>query len=73
MGSKSSRRSISVRAATYQRLRAYCEDRKISMSGFLEKQIDEALDRARIEDIAERARRSEQPANGRTAKEIFTF
>ena len=43
---KGSRRSISVRGATYARAKAYCESEGLAVSGFVEDLIREALDAA---------------------------
>ena len=42
---KQTRRSISVSAATYNKLMAYCKKSKISMSGFVEERIAEYFSR----------------------------
>lgn len=42
---KQSRRSISVRGLTYQRVKNYCEKREHSISGYLETLIAADLDR----------------------------
>jgi hypothetical protein len=44
MAKKQTRRSISVKGITYQRLKAYCDANKKSVSGYLEEIIAEKLD-----------------------------
>ena len=44
MAKKQTRRSISVKGLTYQRLKDYCAPEKLSGSGFLETAIGEKLD-----------------------------
>ena len=45
MATKQTRRSISVRGATYENLRRYCEEQDISMSEVVEEQIARLLSR----------------------------
>ena len=44
MAKRQTRRSISVKGITYQRLKDYCETEDVSVSGFLERIIAEQLD-----------------------------
>jgi hypothetical protein len=46
MAKRQTRRSISVKGITYQRLKDYCEDNGLSVSGYLEDIIAEKLDAA---------------------------
>ncbi len=46
MATKQTRRSISVRGATYENLRRYCEQQDVSMSEVVEEQIALVLSRA---------------------------
>ncbi len=39
MSKKQSRRSVSIRGATYDQIRSHCERNKISMSEFVEERI----------------------------------
>lgn len=39
MAKKQTRRSVSIRGATYETVRAYCEDQGVSMSEFMEQRI----------------------------------
>lgn len=39
MAKKQTRRSVSIRGATYETLRAYCEGHSVSMSEFVEERI----------------------------------
>ena len=45
VAAKQTRRSISVRGATYENLRRYCEQQDISMSEVVEEQIAKLLSR----------------------------
>ena len=44
MGKQQTRRSISVKGLTYQRLKDYCDKNSLTVSGFLETVIGEKLD-----------------------------
>ncbi len=44
MAKRQTRRSISVKGITYQRLKNYCESHEVSISGYLETIIAEHLD-----------------------------
>lgn len=44
MAKRQTRRAISVKGLTYQRLKKHCEEKGISVSGFVEKIIAERLD-----------------------------
>ena len=44
MAKRQTRRSISVKGITYQRLKNYCEDQGLSVSGYLEQIIAQNLD-----------------------------
>ena len=46
MGKLQHRRSISAKASVYARLHAYCKAHDLSVAGFVETIITEALDRA---------------------------
>ena len=46
MGKKQTRRAISVKGLTYQRLKDYCDGTGQSVSGYLEEIIAEKLDAA---------------------------
>ncbi|MCA9713895.1 MAG: hypothetical protein H6713_09785 [Myxococcales bacterium] len=48
MAKRQTRRSISVKGITYQRLKDYCEASGISVSGYLEEIIAEKLDAAGV-------------------------
>ena len=48
MAKRQTRRSISVKGITYQRLKDYCDTNNISVSGFLEDIIAERLDAAGV-------------------------
>ncbi len=48
MAKRQTRRSISVKGITYQRLTDYCEVRGVSVSGYLEEIIAEKLDAAGV-------------------------
>ncbi|MBL4686259.1 MAG: hypothetical protein JKY37_16820 [Nannocystaceae bacterium] len=44
MAKRQTRRSISVKGITYQRLKNFCEDSGVSVSGYLEQIIADQLD-----------------------------
>ena len=46
MAKRQTRRSISVKGITYQRLKDFCDAHRLSVSGFLEDLIAEKLDAA---------------------------
>lgn len=48
MAKRQTRRSISVKGITYQRLKDYCEAYGLSVSGYLEEIIAEKLDAAGV-------------------------
>lgn len=48
MAKRQTRRSISVKGLTYQRLKNFCEDQNLSVSGYLEDIIAERLDAANV-------------------------
>jgi hypothetical protein len=77
MAKKQTRRSISVKGITYQRLKDYCEQEGVSVSGFLEDIIAEKLDALGIpvpEVLRPRPRKEEPPISGNSgASNHFTF
>jgi len=48
MAKRQTRRSISVKGITYQRLKDYCDNQQLSVSGFLEDVIAQKLDAAGV-------------------------
>lgn len=48
MAKRQTRRSISVKGITYQRLKNFCEDQNLSVSGYLEEIIASRLDEAKV-------------------------
>jgi hypothetical protein len=48
MAKRQTRRSISVKGITYQRLKNFCEDQNLSVSGYLEEIIASRLDEANV-------------------------
>jgi hypothetical protein len=48
MAKRQTRRSISVKGITYQRLKNFCEDQGLSVSGYLEGIIASRLDEAKV-------------------------
>ena len=48
MAKRQTRRSISVKGITYQRLKDYCDTHDLSVSGYLEDLIAEKLDAAGV-------------------------
>jgi hypothetical protein len=45
MGKRTTRRSISVKGLTYQRIKKYCDTQAIAVSAFLEEVIAERMER----------------------------
>ena len=71
MAKKQTRRSISVSRPTYERLKAYCEVNRISMSKFIEERVGDFLGRRSLGDTDLVAPvKSEGEAS---ADHIFTF
>ena len=48
MAKRQTRRSISLKGLTYQRLKGYCDAEKKSVSGYLEELVIEKLDAAGV-------------------------
>ena len=48
MAKRQTRRSISVKGITYQRLKDFCDTNSLSVSGYLEEIIAERLDAAGV-------------------------
>lgn len=48
MAKRQTRRSISVKGITYQRLKDFCDNNQLSVSGYLEEIIAERLDAAGV-------------------------
>jgi hypothetical protein len=78
MAKRQTRRSISVKGLTYQRLKNFCEEQSLSVSGYLEQIIADRLDAANVpvpEKVEPRA--AIKPSSGREGEEIisqhFTF
>lgn len=77
MTKKKTRRSISIKGITYQRLKNYCNAQDCSMSGYLEEIIAENLDAAGVP-IPEFVEPYESDRNGKEDQEEiisqhFTF
>ena len=78
MAKRQTRRSISVKGLTYQRLKNFCEEQNLSVSGYLEQIIADRLDEANVP-VPERVdpRPATKPATGEQREEIisqhFTF
>jgi hypothetical protein len=71
MAKKQTRRSISVSRPTYERLKAYCEVNRISMSQFVEERVGDFLGRRSLDETDLVA-----PINtegSASADHIFTF
>ncbi|MCA9635691.1 MAG: hypothetical protein KC420_06630 [Myxococcales bacterium] len=76
MAKRQTRRSISVKGITYQRLKDYCEASGLSVSGYLEDIIAEKLDAAGVP-VPTVVKARPQPKLGGDVEEIvsqhFTF
>lgn len=71
---KSTRRSISLKGLTYQRLKNYCEAERKSVSGYLEEIIAEKLDAAKVPMPKRLEPRPEKPVTSEDiADQHFTF
>ena len=75
MAKRQTRRSISVKGITYQRLKNYCEAEGISISGYLEQIIAEKLDAAGIPvpEKVEPRPKPKTPASDEIISQHFTF
>lgn len=75
MAKRQTRRSISVKGITYQRLKNYCEGQGLSVSGYLEDIISQRLDAANVP-VPERVEPRTQPKRSEPEEIIsqhFTF
>ena len=63
MGKTTTRRSVSIRGITYQRLKNYCASKGISISGFLEEIIADKMEKA-----GQAVPTAVEPKPGRVAK-----
>lgn len=78
MAKRQTRRSISVKGLTYQRLKNFCEEQSMSVSGYLEQIIADRLDAANVP-VPEKVepRPSQKPSTGPQGEDIisqhFTF
>ncbi len=76
MAKRQTRRSISVKGITYQRLKNYCENQNVSVSGYLESIIAERLDEANVpvpEKVEPRPSASKEPVTENIISQHFTF
>ena len=76
MAKRQTRRSISVKGITYQRLKNFCEDQDISVSGYLESIIAERLDEAKVpvpEKVDPRPSAGKEPHKEEIVSQHFTF
>ena len=76
MAKRQTRRSISVKGITYQRLKDFCDAHDKSVSGFLEEIIAERLDAAGVPVptvLKPRPQRSSAPEQEEIVSQHFTF
>jgi hypothetical protein len=77
MAKRQTRRSISVKGITYQRLKDFCDTNQLSVSGYLEEIIAERLDAAGVPIPTVLKARPERKAEANEPEEIvsqhFTF
>ena len=76
MAKRQTRRSISVKGITYQRLKNYCEDQNLRVSGYLESIIAERLDAANVpvpEKVDPRPSTQKEPQREEIISQHFTF
>jgi hypothetical protein len=75
MAKRQTRRSISVKGLTYQRLKNFCETQNLSVSGYLEDIIAQRLDAANVP-IPERVEprpKAKSSENDEIISQHFTF
>jgi|GEM_PF-7107798 len=72
MAKKQTRRSISVNRGVYERLKAYCEVNRISMSKFVEERVGDFLGRRSLDDL-EATTVDTKDGAANSADQIFTF
>jgi hypothetical protein len=75
MAKRQTRRSISVKGLTYQRLKNFCETQNLSVSGYLEDIIAQRLDAANVpvpERVEPRAK-TKSSENDEIISQHFTF
>ncbi len=75
---RQTRRSISIKGLTYQRLQVWCDANERSMSGVLEEIIHERMDQAAqpVETVLKpkpKAKTGRKSRGGSTGSGIFTF
>lgn len=74
MAKRQTRRSISIKGITYQRLKDYCDAQKMTVSGYLEEILAEKLDAAGVPvPTALRPRDPKTRPPGDIASQHFTF
>ena len=74
MAKRQTRRAISVKGLTYQRVKKYCEENGDSISGFVEKVVNERLDKLGWPEETELKPRPTKPATlGNFEGSSFTF
>ena len=76
MGKRQTRRTISLKGLTYQRLKDYCDAEGHSVSGYLEDMIKERLDALRVpvpETLRPRGPTPKRAVDLDAASGIFTF
>ncbi|MEM6295654.1 MAG: hypothetical protein AAGA54_30555 [Myxococcota bacterium] len=76
MAKRQTRRSISVKGITYQRLKNYCENQNVSVSGYLESIIAERLDEQNVpvpEKVEPRPSAGKEPVAENIISQHFTF
>ena len=76
MGKRQTRRTISLKGLTYQRLKDYCDAEGHSVSGYLEDMIKERLDALRVpvpEKLRPRGPTTKRAVDLDAASGIFTF
>lgn len=79
MAKRQTRRSISVKGITYQRLKNFCEDNNVSVSGYLEQIIADKLDAQnvpvpeKVEPRPAAAPKAAEPDQPSIVSQHFTF
>lgn len=74
MAKRQTRRAISVKGLTYQRVKKYCEENDESISGFVEKVVKERLDQLGWPDETKLEPRTIKPPTlGNFEGSSFTF
>lgn len=74
MAKKQTRRAISVRGLTYQRVKKHCEKRGMTVGGWIEDLVNKKLDKLGVaEETVLEPKPTKQPTLGNYTGNHFTF